>query len=93
MARLDTALRRIDDSNGHMAGVLDPVSDPHLAACDAARPEPKRLAVRLVEVALKSDWEWFLDAPRRYADVLGEEGLAAYHAANRRVLRDRATLV
>jgi tetratricopeptide (TPR) repeat protein len=27
---------------------------------------------------LKGDWEWFLDAPERYADVLGEEGLAAY---------------
>jgi uncharacterized Zn finger protein len=80
MARLDTALGRIDDSNGHMGGVLDRVSDLHLAACDAARPEPKRLAVRLVELALKSDWEWFLDAPQRYADVLGEEGLAAYRA-------------
>ncbi len=34
--------------------------------------------MRLVEIALKSDWEWFLDAPERYADVLGEEGLAAY---------------
>jgi uncharacterized Zn finger protein len=80
MARLDTALGRIDDSNGHMGGVLDRVADIHLAACLAARPEPKRLAVRLVEFALKSDWEWFLDAPQRYADVLGEEGSAAYRA-------------
>ena len=52
----------------------------HFAACVAARPEPKRLAVRLVELALKSDWEWFRDAPQRYADVLGEDGLAAYRA-------------
>jgi uncharacterized Zn finger protein len=80
MARLDTALGRIDDSSGHMGGVLDRVSDLHLAACVAARPEPKRLAVRLVEFALKSDWEWFLDAPQRYGNVLGEEGLAAYRA-------------
>jgi tetratricopeptide (TPR) repeat protein len=80
MARLDTALGRIDDSNGHMGEVLGRVSDLHLAACDVARPEPKRLAVRLLELALKSDWEWFLDAPQRYADVLGEEGLAAYRA-------------
>ena len=29
-------------------------------------------------MALKSDWEWFLDAPERYADVLGEGGLATY---------------
>jgi uncharacterized Zn finger protein len=80
MARLDTALGRIDDSSGHMGDVLGRVSDLHLAACDAARPEPRRLAVRLVELALKSDWEWFLDAPQRYADVLGEEGVAAYRA-------------
>ena len=80
MARLDTVLGRIDDSNGHVGAVLDRVSDLHLAACDAARPEPKRLAVRLVELALKSDWEWLLDAPQRYAAVLGEEGLAAYRA-------------
>ncbi len=80
MARLDTALGRIDDSSGHMGGVLDRVSDLHLAACDAARPDPKRLAVRLVEFALKSDWEWFFDAPQRYADVLGEQGVAAYRS-------------
>lgn len=80
MARLDTALGRIDDSNGHMGDVLDRVSDLHLAACDAARPEPARLAARLVEFPLKSDWEWFLDAPQRYADVLGDEGLAAYRS-------------
>jgi hypothetical protein len=34
--------------------------------------------VRLLETALKSDWEWFLDAPEAYAEVLGEEGLAAF---------------
>ena len=80
IARLDTAMSRIDDSNGHLRGVRDRVADIHLAACVAARPEPKRLAVRLVELALKSDWEWFLDAPLRYADVLGDQGLAAYRA-------------
>ncbi len=78
MARLDTALGRIDDSDGHLREVIARVADLHHAACVAARPDPRRLAVRLVEFALKSDWEWFLDAPERYADVLGEEGLAAY---------------
>jgi tetratricopeptide (TPR) repeat protein len=78
MARLDTAMGRIDDSGGHLHGVVARVADIHHAACVAARPDPRRLAARLVEVALKSEWEWFLDAPERYADVLGEEGLAAY---------------
>jgi tetratricopeptide (TPR) repeat protein len=78
MARLDTAMGKIDDSGGYLHGVISRVEDLHHAACAAAFPEPRRLAVRLVETALKSDWEWFLDAPERYADVLGEEGLAAY---------------
>jgi tetratricopeptide (TPR) repeat protein len=78
MARLDTAMGRIDDSGGYLHGVTSRVADLHHAACVAAQPDPRKLAVRLVEMALKSDWEWFLDAPERYADVLGEEGLAAY---------------
>ena len=80
MARLGTAMGHIDDSSGHMGGLLDRVADIHLAACLAARPEPKRLAARLVDLALRDGWEWLLDAPLRYADVLGEEGLAAYRA-------------
>lgn len=44
MARLDTAMGRIDDSSGHMGSVHDRVADIHLAACLAARSEPKRLA-------------------------------------------------
>lgn len=46
----------------------------------AARPDPRRLGARLVEFELKTDWEWFLEAPGRYRDVLGEDGLAAYRA-------------
>lgn len=80
MARLDTALNRIDDSNGYLGSVVSRLQDLHHAACVAARPDPRRLGVRLVEFELKSDWEWFLDAPERYRDVLGEDGLAAYRA-------------
>lgn len=80
MARLDTAMGRIDDSDGHLGQITSRVVDIHHAACVGARPDSKRLAVRLVEVALKSDWDWFLDAPQRYAEVLGEEGLAAYRS-------------
>lgn len=78
MARLDTALGRIDDSNGDMAEVLERLADIHFTACIAARPDPKRLGVRLVEIALKGNREWFLDGPERYGAVLGEDGIAAY---------------
>lgn len=80
MARLDTALNRIDDSNGYLGSVSSRLQGLHHAACVAAQPDPRRLGVRLVEFELKSDWEWFLDAPERYRDVLGEDGLAAYGA-------------
>ena len=78
MKRLDTALGRIDDSGGYTQEPVERLNEIHHAACVAARPDPRKLAVRMLELALKSDWEWFLDAPTRYADVLGDEGLAAY---------------
>lgn len=78
IARLDTAMGRIDDSGGYLGAVTDRVTALHLAACRAARPDPKRLAVRLIELCLRSRWEWFLDAPEHYAEVLGEDGLVAY---------------
>lgn len=80
MARLDTALSRIDDSNGYLGSVVSRLQELHHAACVAAQPDSRRLGVRLFEFELKSDWEWFLDAPERYRDVLGEDGLAAYRA-------------
>lgn len=80
MKRLDTAMGRIDDSSGYLGSVLERVADIHYDACVAARPDPRKLAVRLVELPLKSDWEWFLDAPERYAEVLGADGLDAYRA-------------
>jgi tetratricopeptide (TPR) repeat protein len=78
MARLDTAMSRIDDSSGYLGAVVSRVQDLHHAACVAARPDPRRLGGRLVEFELKTNWEWFLDAPERYREVLGEEGLASY---------------
>lgn len=78
IARLDTALGRIDDSGGWLGPVADRAQALHLAACTAVRPDPRKLAVRLADLALKSDWDWFLEAPERYAEVLGSEGLDAY---------------
>lgn len=80
MTRLDKAMSRVDDSDGYLGGVVSRLQDVHHAACVAACPDPRRLGVRLVEFELKTDWEWFLDAPQRYRDVLGEDGLLAYRS-------------
>jgi tetratricopeptide (TPR) repeat protein len=80
MKRIDTADRAIDDSGGYVATVADRLRTLHRDACLAARLDARALGFRLAEWALsdESDREWFLDALTRYADVLGDEGLAAF---------------
>ena len=76
--RLDAAMSRIDDSGGFIGEPVLRLQEIHHRACAAAPPDPRKLAVRLIELELALDWEWFLDAPERYADVLGEAGLRAF---------------
>src|SRR5262249_34912964 len=78
MRRLETALRRVDDSGGFLSWPVEQVAELHHAACVAARPDPRKLAVRLFELGEKSEWEWLIHAPEVYADVLGEDGLSAF---------------
>jgi hypothetical protein len=78
IARFDTAMGHIDDSGGYLAAAHERLQTLHLAACVAARPDPRKLGARLVDLALKGHLEWFLDAPVAYADVLGDRGLAGY---------------
>lgn len=78
MARLETARNRIDDSGGEITYLAGRLRDQHLEACRRARPSPAALAKRLFQIGLRSDLDWFRDAPERYADVLGDRGLAAY---------------
>ena len=80
LKRFETALGRLDDSGGYLAWPIEQVGDLHHAACVAAQPDPRKLATRLFEFAMKSDWEFFIEAPEGYADVLGEDGLATYRA-------------
>ena len=68
----------IDDSDGEMGGVLERLQGIHLAACEAARPEPVALARTLFDWELHDEWDVFAGAVERYRDVLGEVGLAAY---------------
>ncbi len=85
LKRFETALGRLDDSGGFLAWPINQVCEIHRAACIAAQPDPRKLATRLFELAMASDWELFIDAPEQYADVLADDGLDAYA-----VLLDRA---
>lgn len=76
--RLEQALELADDSDGLIGDLLDRFQTLHLDACRATRPDPVTLAERLFRWELEGDWEVFRGAAQRYADVLGEAGLATY---------------
>ncbi|MFW6161558.1 MAG: SWIM zinc finger family protein [Planctomycetota bacterium] len=78
LERVEAALDVVDDSDGWLGGALERLAALHHRACLAARPEPEALAERLLEWRLRSSWVTFDEAAEAYADVLGEQGLAAY---------------
>lgn len=78
LRRLERAFEYVDDSNGELGGVKERLEELHLAACREARPDPRELAERLIRWELESDWDTFFGAVERYADVLGEHGIARY---------------
>jgi hypothetical protein len=76
LAVLEGLLDSLDDSEGEVGELIRRLFDLHLAACRQARPDPVLLARRLVTWALRSHWEFFINAVPDYADVLGPTGLA-----------------
>ncbi len=78
VGRLEPALEQVDDSDGHAAGIVERTHQIHRAACAAAQPDPVALARHLFAAETSSDWGFFHDAARAYADVLGAAGLAEY---------------
>ncbi|MDN5001671.1 SWIM zinc finger domain-containing protein [Bradyrhizobium sp. GCM10027634] len=75
---IEAKFEAIDDSDGLLGELLSQALDIHHAAAEAARPEPIELARSLFARETKSDFETFRGAAERYADVLGESGLAEY---------------
>jgi len=75
---IEGALGSVDDSDGYMGGLLSELQELHHSACVICRPDPSALAKRFFDWGMSSEWEVFLDASARYADVLGDEGLATY---------------
>jgi uncharacterized Zn finger protein len=78
LRRVEVAFQYVDDSNGELGGVKERLEELHLAACREERPDPRELAERLFRWELEGDWDTFYGAVGRYADVLGERGVARY---------------
>lgn len=75
----EDALGYVDDSDGWMSGIAERLRELHLAACEAAPPDPIALARTLFDRERNAgDLEVFYGAAGTYADVLGESGLAEY---------------
>ena len=78
IALLDEAFNSIDDSSGHVGLVADDLQHLHYQACEVARPDVRDLAARLLRMEVESGYGFFYKASDRYADILGDEGRAAY---------------
>ncbi|QWG15836.1 SWIM zinc finger family protein [Bradyrhizobium sediminis] len=82
--RIGQAIEEIDDSDGYCMALLERARDIHLAAVSEIRPEPVELARDLFAREMAEDYGTFDGAVRRYADVLGEAGLAEYRRLARK---------
>ena len=78
LAAVEDGMESVDDSDGHMGGILERLQEIHHTACKKAKPEPETLARRLFAWELRTDWDTFFGAADKYADVLGVKGLAVY---------------
>jgi uncharacterized Zn finger protein len=79
LKRCEDALGRMDDSSGCMSEVFDSLQTHHLRACQLAeRLSPKKLAKRLFDWQMTTEYDTFYNAPETYAEVLGEDGLARF---------------
>lgn len=78
LARMESAMEYVDDSNGFMGGILGRLEEMHLSACVVAKPDPSALAKFLFEWEITSDWDLFRGAAGVYEDVLGKKGLSEY---------------
>jgi tetratricopeptide (TPR) repeat protein len=77
---VDKALGQFSAADPDMDALRVEVRELHLAACQAVPPKPEALAARLIDLAAKTERDWMQDAPERYHELLGPNGLAALDA-------------
>ena len=73
----DAAVGYVDDSGGEIMDIAERLIDVHHRACRLGRPDPGKLAKRLLDLEVSTE-VGLHRAAAVYADVLGETGLAAY---------------
>jgi hypothetical protein len=76
LGRVDKAMSTLDDSSGWFSQVVFELERLHHEACLVAKPEPVALARRLFAFDVDGEWDIFIDSVERYADVLGDDGIA-----------------
>ena len=75
-----------DDSDGLIGDLARDLLALHARACDAGVADPVELAAWMVRFGF-DDQDFFEVDPVRYANALGEDGLAAYRDGGRRTPR------
>jgi hypothetical protein len=78
IARIETAIGHMDDSDGHCADLMARAADIHLGACWEAKPDGVILARTLFAREMESEYDVFSGAAATYAEVLGKKGLSEY---------------
>lgn len=78
LRKVEKAINHVDDSDGHMGGILERLQELHLSACKKAKPDPEALAKRLFDWEISGEWDTFYGAVKTYAEVLGKKGLDIY---------------
>jgi tetratricopeptide (TPR) repeat protein len=82
---LDSALGVVDDRDGDLTSLAEPLGELHLDACRAAGVDPAMLGWRLVDLELRDRHDAFYGAIDRYEELLGDAGVAAYRDAVERL--------
>lgn len=74
MKLADKACLSMDDSDGHMTIIFNRIKELHRLACEAAPPDPERLAERLFAAAKDSSFSQFYDCLETHRNALGSRG-------------------
>lgn len=81
MQWLAKAIEHVDDSDGQGTELMLRIAEIHLRACELAPPDPTELGRRLFQLEVDADYREWGDTVERYGQMLGEDGLKAFHEA------------
>ncbi len=81
MELMNEALTQVDDSNGESGYPVEALKALHLAACRHTAPDPASFGEFLFHKEWADHFDFYYNATARYADILGERGVAAFRRA------------